>query len=63
MTLELLYSMFADLGFAKVREKSTPRMLYLLLERVGPVRHGQVYKKQELLSGASRNNFWIPLKT
>ena len=63
MTLQLLYSMFADLGFAKVCEKSTPRMLYLLLERVGPVRRGQVYKKQELLSGASRNNFWIPLKT
>lgn len=63
MTLELLYAMFDDLGFSAVREKSTPRMLYLLLERTGPVRAGKAYKKRELLSGSSRNNFWIPLVT
>ncbi|BFZ56635.1 25S rRNA (adenine2142-N1)-methyltransferase [Savitreella phatthalungensis] len=64
LDLPSLKRMFGDLGFDVVREKSTPRMLYLLLVREREdVAQGIVYRKKELRAGASRNNFWIPLKT
>lgn len=62
MTKKILLEMMATLGFTVLKEKVTDKIAYWLLKRDSEVTH-KTYKKQEILNGPNRNNFWIPLST